>query len=257
MLRGRLGLRLWRRGRVRGKIVFRMASSSVPTPAVPRTPPPLPPSSPPQTHQRSVGERTKKEVAAKAGWRCQSCGETLGADYEIDHITALANGGHNGFDNLQSLCPACHLSKTQHDHWQARMRRQEALALLDDVEGAGSDIDVDFDFDHAHAWTRVARRLDEDQRAAATAAAGDGASVRVVAGPGTGKTAVLTARICFLVDCMGGSSRRVSADCVFFLLVVVVSITLHRYPTHSAFSFPSPLSFCRHPTRGDRGPHVH
>lgn len=33
-------------------------------------------------------------------------------DYECDHIVPFAKGGETTLDNLQALCPDCHLRKT-------------------------------------------------------------------------------------------------------------------------------------------------
>jgi len=45
---------------------------------------------------------------------CQAAGKVTVAT-ELDHIVALANGGTNDRDNYQSLCAACHESKTLQD----------------------------------------------------------------------------------------------------------------------------------------------
>ena len=45
---------------------------------------------------------------------CQAKGKTTLAT-ELDHITALVNGGADDADNRQGLCIACHADKTAHD----------------------------------------------------------------------------------------------------------------------------------------------
>ena len=57
----------------------------------------------------------KKEVGARAGWRCEICGETVTANYEVDHKIHLFKAGSNSIDNLQILCPECHRTKTAED----------------------------------------------------------------------------------------------------------------------------------------------
>ena len=65
--------------------------------------------------RRQVTVRTKKEVAARAGWRCQVCATMVNANFEIDHVTPLYRAGDNSIDNLQLLCPDCHRTKTAAD----------------------------------------------------------------------------------------------------------------------------------------------
>ena len=65
--------------------------------------------------KRTVSERTKKEVAALANWKCQRCGELVNANYEIDHVIPLFRAGDNAVENLQCLCPDCHRTKTASD----------------------------------------------------------------------------------------------------------------------------------------------
>ena len=62
--------------------------------------------------KRSVSETKKKYVASKNGWKCARCGNMLKHTYEVDHITALKDGGDNSVDNLRALCTDCHKSKT-------------------------------------------------------------------------------------------------------------------------------------------------
>ena len=65
--------------------------------------------------KRYVPEKIKKEIAAKAGWKCEICQRILTANYEIDHKVALCKGGSNHIENLQSLCLECHRTKTRHE----------------------------------------------------------------------------------------------------------------------------------------------
>jgi 5-methylcytosine-specific restriction endonuclease McrA len=49
--------------------------------------------------------------------RCHVCQLKLpsATDYEIDHITALCNGGSDEDDNLAPICMDCHEKKTPDD----------------------------------------------------------------------------------------------------------------------------------------------
>jgi len=61
-------------------------------------------------------QRVLKIYLARNG-RCHVCGLKLpaGTDYEIDHITALCNGGSDEDDNLAPICMDCHEKKTPDD----------------------------------------------------------------------------------------------------------------------------------------------
>ena len=62
--------------------------------------------------KRSVSGIKKKYVASNQGWKCDSCGSTLNAWFEVDHRTRLEHGGSNDVSNLVALCRECHGQKT-------------------------------------------------------------------------------------------------------------------------------------------------
>lgn len=80
--------------------------------------------------QRNVPESTKKRVAARAQWRCELCGETLTANYEIDHKLALYLGGTNDMNNLQSCCSECHRTKTRDEYEEYKVAREAYDAYM-------------------------------------------------------------------------------------------------------------------------------
>lgn len=53
---------------------------------------------------------TRQEVMERDGQRCVSCGEV--ENLQVDHITAVAEGGDGSLENLQTLCGGCHVQKT-------------------------------------------------------------------------------------------------------------------------------------------------
>lgn len=55
--------------------------------------------------------RIKKLVHERDQWICCRCGR-ITMDLECDHIVNKAQGGTDDMENLQSLCPPCHLEKT-------------------------------------------------------------------------------------------------------------------------------------------------
>ena len=65
--------------------------------------------------RKRVGERLRKVVASDQGWRCHDCDMLLNADFEIDHIIPVCEGGTNDRTNLVSLCKNCHGKKTTED----------------------------------------------------------------------------------------------------------------------------------------------
>ena len=62
-------------------------------------------------------QRVRVRQFERDGGRCRSCGVTIraGMAWQCDHIVALANGGANREQNLQTLCGPCHGLKTASD----------------------------------------------------------------------------------------------------------------------------------------------
>ena len=65
-----------------------------------------------QKVKRQVTPYTKKLVAARQKWICKTCTKTFSADFHVDHIIPLFKGGDNNIENLQALCPTCHMLKS-------------------------------------------------------------------------------------------------------------------------------------------------
>jgi hypothetical protein len=65
--------------------------------------------------RKRVGERLRKVVAAEQLWRCQECQMLLNADFEVDHLTPVFEGGTNDQSNLRALCRNCHGKKSTKD----------------------------------------------------------------------------------------------------------------------------------------------
>lgn len=77
--------------------------------------------------KRRVTPRMKREVAARAGWKCERCGEVVSANFEIDHKVPIFRGGDNSTANLQCLCPDCHRTKTEDDRRASTPRPPDLL----------------------------------------------------------------------------------------------------------------------------------
>lgn len=66
--------------------------------------------------KRSWTSDQKRRVAAGQSWRCGICSNLLNSAYEIDHVTALENGGVDDIlTNSMALCSNCHALKTQNE----------------------------------------------------------------------------------------------------------------------------------------------
>lgn len=85
--------------------------------------------------KRVWGSSEARLVAHAQGWKCACCGEPLDAAYELDHETALGDGGGNELANAQALCSPCHGTKSHRELIRWRDARREAiLAAKADAE---------------------------------------------------------------------------------------------------------------------------
>ena len=125
--------------------------------------------------------KTRKQVAFNQQYLCAGCGCLLPPEHEIDHIVPVALNGSDALSNLQALCKPCHQQKT----------RDQRHTILDAVKKPRV-------VEEEKEVKRVPPlKLNDQQRAAVEA---DKEPIRVVAGPGTGKTRVLTRRVAHLVE---------------------------------------------------------
>lgn len=63
-------------------------------------------------------QRINRAVMLRDNGLCQ-CGALA---TEVDHIVPLGEGGDDGMDNRQAICPGCHHEKTQQEAQRARIR---------------------------------------------------------------------------------------------------------------------------------------
>lgn len=75
-----------------------------------------------------VSSGRKRRILARDGAVCAACGDTAGP-HEIDHINNRRGVGYNDDSNLQVLCVACHMAKTQRESVAARRARAERRRL--------------------------------------------------------------------------------------------------------------------------------
>lgn len=56
----------------------------------------------------------RERILLRDEYTCQICGRVT-ADLEVDHVIPLYTGGNNSDSNLQSLCKACHKTKSDEE----------------------------------------------------------------------------------------------------------------------------------------------
>ena len=54
----------------------------------------------------------KRRLACSQKYKCAICNEILPAEWQVDHIKPLFQGGSNEMINLQILCANCHARKS-------------------------------------------------------------------------------------------------------------------------------------------------
>lgn len=62
-----------------------------------------------------VTKSLRYDVFKRDCFRCQACGAKAGSEgveLHIDHIVPISKGGETKLDNLQTLCSACNLGKS-------------------------------------------------------------------------------------------------------------------------------------------------
>lgn len=72
----------------------------------------------------------RAEVYARAKGMCERCGRDVSRGYHVHHKIPLSAGGTHALDNLELLCPSCHVSEHPNN---AHLRRNVALQILSRV----------------------------------------------------------------------------------------------------------------------------
>lgn len=63
---------------------------------------------------RNFSAKIQAESFSRAKGKCESCGGMLKpGQFQFDHIKPHAMGGESTLENVQCLCTACHISKSQ------------------------------------------------------------------------------------------------------------------------------------------------
>lgn len=63
----------------------------------------------PHPNRRKISDRTRLRIYERDGYVCVMCGSNK--NLTLDHILALANGGGNEEENLQTMCKTCNTRK--------------------------------------------------------------------------------------------------------------------------------------------------
>lgn len=70
---------------------------------------PSPDTSRAHSKRRRISYRTRLRIYERDGYSCVACGSS--EELTLDHILALAKGGDNEDENLQTMCRTCNLKK--------------------------------------------------------------------------------------------------------------------------------------------------
>lgn len=66
-----------------------------------------------QVKRVSFDQNTRNEIAKRQDFKCVHCSQSLGHDFEVDHIVPISNGGTNNTNNLQGICVRDHKKKSK------------------------------------------------------------------------------------------------------------------------------------------------
>ena len=65
---------------------------------------------------RAFSAKIQAGAFARAGGKCENCkGMLKPGQFQFDHKTPFGLGGGSDLDNVQCLCTACHIAKSQED----------------------------------------------------------------------------------------------------------------------------------------------
>lgn len=92
--------------------------------------------------KRTWGASEQKIVAAKQGWKCAVCANTLPSSFELDHVKPLWDGGIDCYEtNAEALCNLCHGQKSQREN--IARQKQLRAARIAAIEKAREDDPID------------------------------------------------------------------------------------------------------------------
>ena len=65
-----------------------------------------------KSERKSLTPQERMDLIFRQNLKCFICLETLSRTFEVDHIIPLQYNGQNEVENLQALCPRCHIFKS-------------------------------------------------------------------------------------------------------------------------------------------------
>ena len=77
--------------------------------------------------RQKIPDAFRRHIAFGQHYLCKICCNILPPNWHCDHIKPLSEGGTNDTENLQILCPSCHLSKTWAEQVGFNVRRDELV----------------------------------------------------------------------------------------------------------------------------------
>ncbi len=66
-----------------------------------------------QKNRRKLSHAQRNQIAARQDYKCDMCKKNLPVNFDVDHETALGEGGADTHLNLHALCVQCHADKTR------------------------------------------------------------------------------------------------------------------------------------------------
>jgi hypothetical protein len=71
------------------------------------------------SNRYSFTQMERNAIASTQNYKCNICEIELNdqREFDVDHITPIANGGKNTIDNLQAICKNCHKEKTKNEKY--------------------------------------------------------------------------------------------------------------------------------------------
>lgn len=79
----------------------------------------------PARYQTKLWRLRRKQVLARAKWRCEECGRA--GRLEAHHKVPISAGGTDDLGNLVALCRKCHFAKHACRHLQAERAEWDEL----------------------------------------------------------------------------------------------------------------------------------
>lgn len=64
-----------------------------------------------ELNSKDINRVIQENLLKYGAFCCEKCKRLTGNGFHLDHITPIAKGGNNSYENLQLLCPDCNIQK--------------------------------------------------------------------------------------------------------------------------------------------------